>query len=447
MGKIALDSIKNDDLWVFKTDYNNTDFPWLELITQCIHFNSTKCLSYLIEDMDFATIEDYVSTLNTAIIKDQAVVNLILKESKAFSLLQYLEMTSLEQQRIMLQNLISSDYELDWDELFDSGIITQSVLTGMLQDSTFDLKNLLNYISYLQYAEVDYDDYSQIILQSFLNVDVIPSELACELFGSSMSNVMNKNTFEIGIDKCCSLGIDSILIDGDLSEELIIRVLKNRVNTVCGAAITKHLELSAQLIESDSSFAQSIISHRDFEFDTDEKTGDEYLSWEWSIARSLFNSEKFDAIRVLVDNGAKIGCFTKLYFGEEYLLARGVFEFYCEQSDHERFLGEIKQLLENGVTLSYYSAFECINGDIANFNFVALFNLIGTYCGTISQKGASDFIIEHYGKFITSYLYSDFTDARKEYKKENYGTDPYYFYVWDKSCLAYVGERELAPRG
>ena len=441
MGKIALDSIKNDDLWVFKTDYNNTDFPWLELITQCIHFNSTKCLSYLIEDMDFATIEDYVSTLNTAIIKDQAVVNLILKESKAFSLLQYLEMTSLEQQRIMLQNLISSDYELDWDELFDSGIITQSVLTGMLQDSTFDLKNLLNYISYLQYVEVDYDDYSQIILQSFLNVDVIPSELACELFGSSMSNVMNKNTFEIGIDKCCSLGIDSILIDGDLSEELIIRVLKNRVNTVCGAAITKHLELSAQLIESDSSFAQSIISHRDFEFDTDEKTGDEYLSWEWSIARSLFITKKFDAIRVLVENGANLGCFTKLYFGEEYLLARSVFEFDCEKNDHERFFGEIKLLLENDVT-SPLNILGCVNGDIANFDFISLYKLVATY-GNTTTKLASDFIVTHYGKFITSYLYSSFSDSCKEYEKDDHAGDPYYFYVWDESQLAYVGEREL----
>lgn len=441
MNKTALDSIKNDDLWVFKTDYNNTDIPWLELIIQCTHFNSTECLTYLLEDMDFATVDDYVNTLNTAITKDEWMLNHILKESKAFSLLQYLEVTSLEQQRIMLQKLVSSDYEIDWDELFDSGVITHRMLTGMLQEATFNLTNLLNYISYSQNEGIEPDDYSKIILRSFLNVDVIPSELADDLFSSSMSDIMNKDTFSIGIDKCCLLGIDAILFDGDLSEDLMTNILYARINTISGAAITRHIDLTVQLIESEPSFAQSIISHRDFEFDTDEKTGDKYKSWEWSIARSLFKTEKFTAIRVLVENGAKIGNFTKLYFGEEHLIAGGVFEYYCEESDHERFLEEIKQLLENGV-MSPQAILGCVNGDIANFDFVSLYKLVATY-GNTTAKLASDFIVTHYGKFITSYLYSSFSDSCKEYEKDDHADDPYYFYVWDESQLAYVGERDL----
>ncbi|MGF1905098.1 hypothetical protein [Aliivibrio salmonicida] len=441
MNKTALDSIKNDDLWVFKTDYNNTDIPWLELIIQCTHFNSTECLTYLLEDMDFATVDDYVNTLNTAITKDEWMLNHILKESKAFSLLQYLEVTSLEQQKAMLQRLLYINYSIDWEELFDSGVISKKVLIEILKGATFNLSNLLNYISYLQYAEIEHDDYSQTILQTFLNVDVIPSELASDLFSSSMSDVMNKDTFDIGIDKCCSSGLDSIFIDGDLSEDLITNILKNCINTLSGAAITKHIDLTAQLIESEPRFAQSIISHRDFEFDTDEKVGDEHQAWEWSIARSLFNSEKFDAIRVLVDNGAKVGSFTKLYFGEEYLLARGVFEFYCEQSDHERFLGEIKQLLENGVT-SPQAILGCVNGDIVKFNFYALYKLLSTH-STITSKQASDFIIAYYGKFITSSPNTAFTDAGLEYKKDDYAYDSHHNYTWDDSRLVYVGEGDL----
>ncbi|WP_117236481.1 hypothetical protein [Vibrio maerlii] len=420
MKKMVLDSIKNDDLWVFKTDYKNTDTSWLELVSQCIGFHSIECLTYLLEDMDFVTIDDYVRSVDEAIkYQSLGALGCVLKKSESFGMFKYLATVSIDkqqeflqsimsiknhdsvvaqdifekpsaftlldcirdvsvgEQKLILHNLVLVDYPVDYEELFESNLIVQKTLLEILKEATFGLQSLVSYLWYLEYAEIQLEQayYTKVFLSSLERVDSIPYEVEFDLFGMSIVELMDSQVFDIALNKCKS-GLDTVLIDGDLSDHLVETILKKFVNNACsGWAINEQIDIVAQLIESDSNFAKSIISHRDFEFDTAEraKTRDELQSWDFSIARNLYDKRKFEAIKVLVRLGAKLDNFIKLYIrqGSYYFLADSLFDNDCKEDDYQHFYLEVQTLIDNGL-LDSSKALTCNKNGKEEFDLVKL---------------------------------------------------------------------------
>nr|VVV06354.1 hypothetical protein AW0309160_03844 [Aliivibrio wodanis] len=442
--QILLDSIKNDDLWILKTNYQNTDTPWLCLVHECIKHDSSRCLVYLLEDMDFASLTDFVKAVNYAV--EQGVCNLvkcIVFSVNGYNLQNYLEESSIEQQLAFFKS-ITHIHNIDWESLVDHGVINEEMLVAVLKESTFNPATLCDFISYLYYIDVhvqfEHDSFALAISRLLGLISSISPHDAVNFYERCIFPFESTENTKKFIFKCQPEALDIIMLEFELSEYLINNILSTSVNKLKGTSITKNIDAVSKLINKDMDFAKKILEHPEFEYSKD--GDDEHQSWEWSLARELFNNEKFRAIFILIGLGAPVGVFIKLDIASGYCLAIGVHNLYCTNDDHNKFFNDIKKILDNGIVFPEL-IFSSINGDTAKFDFKRLYDLLSEYT-TLNRQEVSEFVIKIYGSKITSYADISYKEAFRLYNNDNdLDTDNYHFYRWNEELFTYVGEDHL----
>ena len=349
---ITMSSIKRDDKWAFKIQYSSSDIAWLTLLNTCIEHDALNCLDFLIEDDDFSSESDFKNMVDKAVNKNSpALAYSILTNSDDFSLKDYLSDNSLESKSELLR-LISSEFEIDWVELFESDLVNQEILINVL-DQKLTTSTLISQIIYN--LDIDSNEIEKALQLSIERANNFDKESAFDIFQYYESHYsFTKETYNSFISKCPPGTIDSILIDADISLETRELILQTSCNQVCGWAMMQDVKLLEKIIIEDHNFAEQIINHPDFEFDSDcFGDGD---SWRSSIARTLFDARCFKAIKSLINKGASVSCFakiTKTDGGEEFIV-KGEWYDGSTKNDHEKFANDINLLEDNGIVSPHH---------------------------------------------------------------------------------------------
>lgn len=435
---MTMSSIERDDKWAFKIQYLSSDIAWLTLLNTCVEHDALNCLAFLIEDDDFSSESDFKNMVDKAVNKNSpALAYSIVTNSNDFTLKDYLSDNSLKNKSELLR-LISAEYVIDWEELLESDLVNQEVFLSIL-DQKLTTSTLLSQIIY--YLDIGSNEIEKALQLAIERADSLNEDTASYIFHYYEKNyTFTKETCNSFMSKCPPKVIDNILIDRDMSQETRKFILLANCSKLSGRALMQDIKLIEKVIIDNDCFARQIIDHSDFE--SESYDSDEGYSWRCSIARTLFTAHCFKTINLLIGKGASVSCFAKITIKEEEeIIVRGIYEEGCTTDHHEFFFNDIQQLLDNGVVY-LKSTLISVGGNIVNFNFNRLFELLNRY-SNLDREKASDIIEEYYGSMLTSYEGIPYETAQKNHFRNDDFLDPYYYYQWNYEALAYSPHESL----